>query len=69
VVVGAAVLVIASWQRTHRRVSLALGAATLIVVATAQLVLGRHYPSDIVAGWLLAAAVLATAAGAHAFHR
>jgi len=63
VVVGAAVLIVASWRGTHRIVSLALGAVTLIVVATAQLALGRHYPSDIVAGWLLAAAVLATAAG------
>lgn len=56
VLVGAVVLVVAGPR--HRRYVAVLGAVTLCVVAAAQLVLARHHPSDVVAGWLLAAAVL-----------
>ena len=34
----------------------AVGAVVLVVAGLAQLVLGRHYPSDLLAGWLLALA-------------
>jgi membrane-associated phospholipid phosphatase len=57
VVVGAVVLLVVGSGR--RRSAAVVGAAVLVVVAAAQLTLARHYPSDIVAGWLLAAAVLA----------
>lgn len=50
--VGALVMILRS-----RRVLVAiLGAAVLVVVGFSQLVLGRHYPSDVVAGWLWALA-------------
>ena len=37
----------------------AVGAAFVLLAAYAQLALGRHYPSDLVAGWLLSVAVVA----------
>ena len=60
VVAGAAVLVVLSvaGSRAARVVALVAGVAVL-VVAGAPLALGRHYPSDLVAGWLEALAVLA----------
>jgi undecaprenyl-diphosphatase len=43
----------------HRTVARTLGAVGLVAVAVSQLGLGVHYPSDIVAGWLLAGACTA----------
>ena len=43
----------------HRRVAIAGGGLALAIVALSQLVLGVHYPSDIVAGWLWAGACTA----------
>ncbi|GAA1607341.1 hypothetical protein GCM10009789_72160 [Kribbella sancticallisti] len=40
----------------RRRFWAALGAGLLLVVGLSQLVLGRHYPSDILAGWCWALA-------------
>lgn len=40
------------------------GAVLVLVAAYAQLALGRHYPSDLLAGWLLALAVVAGTAAA-----
>ena len=57
VVVGAVVLLVVGTGQ--RRSAAIVGAAVLVVVAAAQLTLARHYPSDVVAGWLLAAAALA----------
>lgn len=57
VVVGAVVLVVVRSGR--RPLAVAAGVVVLGVVAGAQLVLARHYPSDLVAGWLVALAVLA----------
>jgi membrane-associated phospholipid phosphatase len=54
VLVGAIVML--SWATAARWPVLAVGAALLVVVAFGQLALGVHYPSDIVAGWLLAGA-------------
>ena len=41
------------------RQAVVLGAALVLLAAYAQLVLGRHYPSDLLAGWLLAVALVA----------
>lgn len=40
----------------RRRLATVVGVGVLLVVGLSQLVLGRHYPSDIIAGWLWAAA-------------
>jgi membrane-associated phospholipid phosphatase len=52
--VGAIVML--SWATSARWLVVSLGAALLVVVAFDQLALGVHYPSDLVAGWLLAGA-------------
>lgn len=52
--VGAVVLL--SWPTRARWPVVSAGAALLAVVAFDQLALGVHYPSDMVAGWLLAGA-------------
>lgn len=64
VVVGAGLLVVASlhYRRAVTVGAVAVGAVVLTAAAAAQLALGRHYPSDVLAGWLLAAAVVAAAA-------
>jgi membrane-associated phospholipid phosphatase len=43
----------------HRRLAIAGGGIALAIVALSQLILGVHYPSDIVGGWLWAAACTA----------
>ena len=48
--VGALVLIL------RRRAWMVAGAGVLVVVGLSQLVLGRHYPTDVVAGWLWALA-------------
>lgn len=50
--VGALVLV--AWRTRWRVPVVVLGALVLVVVGFAQLALGAHYPSDLVAGWLWA---------------
>jgi membrane-associated phospholipid phosphatase len=63
VVVGAAALVAtAIWPRLRTAAAVAT-VATVTLVAAAQLALARHYPSDLVAGWLLALPALAAVAG------
>jgi undecaprenyl-diphosphatase len=55
--------------RRGRTVAVTVGALLLAVVAAAQLVLARHHPSDLVAGWLWAGAwvaLLVTGRGAAA---
>lgn len=54
---GLAVVVLGSPRR--RRVAGSVAAVALLLAAASQLALGRHHPSDLLAGWLLAAAVLA----------
>lgn len=41
-----------------RAAALTVGAGVVVLVGASQVVLGRHYPSDVLAGWLLAAACL-----------
>jgi undecaprenyl-diphosphatase len=48
--VGALVLIL------RRRVWAVLGVGIVLVAGLAQLVLGRHYPTDVLAGWLWALA-------------
>jgi membrane-associated phospholipid phosphatase len=48
--VGALVLIV------RRRLGVILGVGVLLVAGWAQLALGRHYPSDVLAGWLWALA-------------
>ncbi len=68
--VGAAVLAIGRRLATgSRRVVIAVAAAVLLLIAASQLALGRHYPSDVLAGWLVAGfwlTVLNTLQGARA---
>jgi membrane-associated phospholipid phosphatase len=47
----------------HRRMAAFLVVVALVVVAWSQLALGRHYPSDILAGWLFAAVWIAVLEG------
>jgi membrane-associated phospholipid phosphatase len=55
---AAAVLLVA-WTTRYRAVAAIIGGLVVAVVGLGQLVLGVHYPSDIVAGWLWAAALAA----------
>lgn len=59
VVAGVMAVLIPRTARRGRAISLAVGALVLLVVGAAQLALGRHYPSDLLVGWLWAAAWVA----------
>ncbi|TCN38630.1 undecaprenyl-diphosphatase [Kribbella orskensis] len=50
--VGSLVMILRS--RRARAVGAVVGAAALLLVGYSQLELGRHYPSDLLAGWLWA---------------
>ena len=53
--IGAAVLVIGRGLRNgSRRVVVTVAMTVLLLIAACQLALGRHYPSDVLAGWLVA---------------
>ena len=52
----AAALVLIAWRTAARRPTLYAAAGLVLVVGAGQLALGVHYPSDILAGWLWAAA-------------
>lgn len=56
--VGGLVMILPSGR--GRLVGTVVGAALLVVVGLSQLVLGRHYPSDLLAGWLWAGAWIIT---------
>jgi undecaprenyl-diphosphatase len=49
-----AVVVLLLRDRRRQVIWLAVGAVILVIVGLSQLVLGLHYPSDLVAGWLWA---------------
>lgn len=54
--VFAAAIVILTWRSRWRGVTLALGAVYVVTIGWTRLYLGVHYPSDILAGWMLAIA-------------
>jgi membrane-associated phospholipid phosphatase len=49
------------WHVSGRRLrgAAVAGTAFVLLTAYAQVALGRHYPSDLLAGWLLSLAVVA----------
>ena len=54
-----ALLLVSHVAGRRLRQAVVLGATLVLLVAYAQLALGRHYPSDLLAGWLLAVALVA----------
>jgi membrane-associated phospholipid phosphatase len=56
---AAVVAVTLMWNTRWRTVALGVAGAYVVVIAASQLVLGVHFPSDVVAGCLLAPAFLA----------
>lgn len=53
-------LIVICWPTRLRWVSVAIAALYMIVIALTRLYLGVHYPSDILAGWAISAAWIAT---------
>lgn len=51
-----AALVVLTWSTRWRWLAIALGSLFVITIAWTRLYLGVHYPSDIVAGWMLSIA-------------
>ena len=54
-----ALLLVSQVAGDRLRKAAAVGALLVLLAAYAQLALGRHFPSDLLAGWLLAVAVVA----------
>ena len=50
----AAAVILIAWATRLRIVAVVAGVTLVVIVGLGQLVLGVHYPSDIVAGWLWA---------------
>ncbi len=50
------VLVILAWKTSWRSLSIILGSIFVLAIAWTRLYLGVHFPSDIVAGWMVALA-------------
>lgn len=51
-----AVLVVLSWRSRWRWLTLAFGSVFVVAIAWTRLYLGVHFPSDIVAGWMVSVA-------------
>jgi undecaprenyl-diphosphatase len=58
-VLALGLLLVAGGSSRRSRWPAVAGAAFVLLAAYGQLALGRHYPSDLVAGWLLSVAVVA----------
>ncbi len=56
---GVVVVLLPRVEGTGRTVALAAAGAVLLLAGAAQLALGRHYPSDVLVGWLWATAWVA----------
>jgi undecaprenyl-diphosphatase len=54
----ASVVVVLGWSTRGRRVAVAGAILYVAVVGAAQITLGVHFPSDLLAAWLLALAVI-----------
>jgi membrane-associated phospholipid phosphatase len=52
----AATLIVLLWHSQWRRPAIGVGAVYVLVIGWTRLYLGVHYPSDIVAGWMVAIA-------------
>ena len=55
-------LVAVPWARRHPRASLGLGVAIVVTMAMGRVAAGAHHSSDVIAGMLVAAAILAAVA-------
>jgi len=53
-------LIFICWNTRFRWLTLALGSSFIIVIGFSRLYLGVHYPTDILAGWVVSAAWLST---------
>jgi len=53
-------LIFICWNTRFRWLALALGSSFIIVIGFSRLYLGVHYPTDILAGWVVSAAWLST---------
>lgn len=51
-------LIIIFWKTRYRLLTVALGILVMLLVGTSRLYLGVHYPSDILAGWCVSAALV-----------
>ena len=58
----AACLVVLLWHTKWRAMALVLGGIYVVLIGLTRLYLGVHYPTDILAGWLLAAGWIAVVA-------
>lgn len=54
----AASLVLVAWAHPRRPMLLALAAASVLLIGLSRVYLGVHYPTDVLAGWLAALAVV-----------
>ena len=53
-------LIFICWNTRFRLLAVALGSSFIIVIGFSRLYLGVHYPTDILAGWVVSAAWLST---------